>query len=41
VLSLASGAAQPIVVPGDFASRDGQAIALDGGVQLFTAQSPA
>jgi hypothetical protein len=41
VLSLASGAAQPIVVPGDFASPDGQAVALDGGVQLFTAQSPA
>jgi hypothetical protein len=41
VLSLESGAGDPLVVPAGFASSDGQAAALDGGVQLFCAQSPA
>ena len=41
VLSIAPGAAGPLVVPGGFAAADGQASALDGQVQLFTAQSPA
>jgi hypothetical protein len=40
VLSIAPGAA-PLVVPRTFAASDGQATALDGQVQLFTAQSPA
>ena len=41
VLSIAPGAGGPLVVPGGFAAADGQASALDGQVQLFTAQSPA
>jgi hypothetical protein len=41
VLSVTSSASSALVVPQDFASGDGQAVALDGAVQLFTAQSPA
>jgi hypothetical protein len=41
VLSIAPGAAGPLVVPRTFAASDGQMTALDGQVQLFTAQSPA
>src|SRR5262249_31748184 len=32
---------QPLVIPSDFAASDGQASALGGLVQMFSAQSPA
>jgi hypothetical protein len=41
VLSLSASEADALVVPQDFAADDGQAVTLDGAVQLFTAQSPA
>jgi hypothetical protein len=41
VLSLSASQADALVVPQDFAAADGQAVTLDGAVQLFTAQSPA
>ncbi|MBV8714136.1 MAG: hypothetical protein JOZ65_03620 [Chloroflexi bacterium] len=41
VLSIDAHASQPLVIPSSFATAGGQATALDGRVQLFTAQSPA
>lgn len=41
ILSLDPDASAPPSVPADFAESDGQANALDGRVQLFTAESPA
>jgi hypothetical protein len=41
VLSVSTDQSEPIVVPADFAATGGQASALDGSVQLYTAQSPA
>ena len=40
VLSLSTDASAPLVIPSDFASSGTQAVALDGGVQLYTAQAP-
>jgi hypothetical protein len=40
-LSIDPRSADPLVVPAGFATSGGQASALDGKVQLFTAQSPA
>jgi hypothetical protein len=41
LLSIDSSGDTPITIPPSFASADGQASALDGRVQLFSAQSPA
>ena len=41
ILSISSRGNVPWLIPSDFARRDGQAVALDGAVRLFTAQSPA
>jgi hypothetical protein len=41
ILSLEPTASEPLPVPPDFATTDGQVSALDGAVQLFTAESPA
>jgi hypothetical protein len=41
VLSVSTDQSEPIVVPADFAAAGGQVSALDGSVQLYTAQSPA
>src|SRR5919199_3012667 len=41
ILSLSTDGSEPIVVPADFAASGGQASALEGSVQLYTAQSPA
>ena len=41
ILSLSTTDSQPMVVPADFAAAGGQASALEGSVQLYTAQSPA
>ena len=41
ILSLDPGASTPLIIPRDFAANDGQASALDGAVQLFSAASPA
>jgi uncharacterized integral membrane protein (TIGR00698 family) len=41
ILSLATDAGTPLALPSGFASSGGQARALGGAVQLYTAQSPA
>ena len=40
-LSIDPAGSSPIVIPADFAAGGGQMAAVDGKVQLFTAQSPA
>jgi len=41
ILSLDPDASSPLIIPADFAANDGQASALDGAVQLFSAASPS
>lgn len=41
ILSIDLSGGEPLVVPPDFAASDGQASALGGRVQVFSAQSPA
>lgn len=41
ILSITTTGHSPLLIPTDFASRDGQAATLGGAVRLLTAQSPA